>query len=135
MGSARSENKVGWACRTVLVLLGSALGQTGNPSSITQRRIHKNTRSRPGVTSHSGGLAFHAIALDSRCQGKRRAHPEEDQGVSSIKPDYSGRQMDGTEEVARGLVVTGGGGPVPLEPGKKILDQVSRLVEVAVIGE
>ena len=42
--------------------------------------------------------------------------------------------MDGTEEVARGLAVTGGGGPVPLEPGKRILDQVSRLVEAVVMG-
>ena len=42
--------------------------------------------------------------------------------------------MDGTEAVAGGLVVTGDDGQVLLEFGEEIFVQVSRLVEVAVMG-
>ena len=42
-------------------------------------------------------------------------------------------QMDGPQEVASGLVVARGNGPVMLQACEEVLDQMTRLVEVAVI--
>ena len=42
--------------------------------------------------------------------------------------------MDGTQEVARGLVVARGNGAALLESSKKVFNQVTRLVQVAVIA-
>ena len=42
--------------------------------------------------------------------------------------------MDGTREVARGFVITRGNGAALLEPGEEVLDQVARLVQMAVIA-
>ena len=42
--------------------------------------------------------------------------------------------MGDAQEVARGLVVARGNGAVLLEPRKEVLDQVTGLVQVAVIG-
>ena len=54
--------------------------------------------------------------------------------MSSLEPNDSGSQMDGAQEVARGLVVAHGNGAVLLEPGKEVLDQVTGPVQVAVIA-
>ena len=42
--------------------------------------------------------------------------------------------MDGTEEVASALVIAGGDGPELLQLGEEVLDQMTRLVEVTVVG-
>ena len=39
--------------------------------------------------------------------------------------------MDGTQEVARGLVIARGNGAVLLEPGEKVLNQVTSLAKLA----
>lgn len=51
----------------------------------------------------------------------------------SIEPNGAGGEMDGGEKVARGLVVAAGNGAELLEFGEEVLDQVARLVEVAVV--
>ena len=56
-----------------------------------------------------------------------------DSGVSSIEPNDSDNQMDGAQEVARGFVAAARGNDAVLfEPGKGVLDQVVRLVRMAV---
>lgn len=52
--------------------------------------------------------------------------------MSSIKPDSCGGEVNGGEEVPRGLVVTGGNGTKLLELGEEVLDEVACLVEVSV---
>src|SRR4051812_4411831 len=54
--------------------------------------------------------------------------------MSSIKPNDTGSEVDCREEVAGGLVIARGDGAELLEPGEEILDQMARLVEVAIIG-
>ena len=44
------------------------------------------------------------------------------QGLSSIEPDDAGGQMDGPQEIACGLVVSCGNGPILLESGKEVLN-------------
>ena len=39
--------------------------------------------------------------------------------------------MDGTQEVARGLVITRGNGAVLSEPGEEVLNQVTSLAQLA----
>lgn len=53
--------------------------------------------------------------------------------MSSIEPDDCRRHIDCPEEVAGGLVIAGGNRTVLLEPGKEILDQVTRPVDVTII--
>ena len=53
--------------------------------------------------------------------------------MPSIKPNDSGSQMDGCEEIASGLVVARGNSAVLFEPTKEIFDQMSRLVDFFVI--
>lgn len=117
------------ACRTVLVLLGSVISRTGNPASIAQRRIHRNPRLRPAFASHPQESAFRAIALDSPGQRKRHPHAKS-YGVSSIKPDDSRCEMDGTEEVVGGLVSQLSRAVTPMwptRPGKSSLIRTGRL--------
>ncbi len=40
--------------------------------------------------------------------------------------------MDGAQEVARGLVVARGNGPILLEPGKEVLNDMACLVQSAI---
>jgi hypothetical protein len=54
--------------------------------------------------------------------------------VSSIEPNDTGGEVDGSEEVLGGLVVAGCDGAELLESGEEVLDQMTRLVEIAVIG-
>ena len=54
-------------------------------------------------------------------------------GVSSIEQNDRGNPIDGAEEVAGGLVVAGGDGPVLLEFGEEVLDQVPILVQHPVV--
>lgn len=52
--------------------------------------------------------------------------------MSSNKPDGSGSEVDGGEEVASGFVVAGGDGTEELEFGEEVFDQVACLVEFLV---
>ena len=52
--------------------------------------------------------------------------------LSSIKPNDSGSQMNSIQEVARSFVVARSNGAVRLEPDEEVLDQVTRLVQMAV---
>ena len=52
--------------------------------------------------------------------------------MSSIEPDCSGSEVDSGEEIAGGFVVAGGDGAELFEFAEEVLDQVARLVEVAV---
>ena len=52
--------------------------------------------------------------------------------MSSIEPDYSGGEVDGGEEISGGLIVAGGDGPELFELAEEILDQMARLVELAI---
>ncbi len=52
---------------------------------------------------------------------------------SSIEPSEAGNEVDGGEEVARGLVVACCDGPELLHPGKDILDQMAFLVEFPIV--
>ena len=54
------------------------------------------------------------------------------QGLSSIKLNDRGGEVDGGQKVARGLVVAGGDGSELLEFAEEVLDQVTLLIEVAV---
>ena len=54
-------------------------------------------------------------------------------GLSSIEPDDCCCQVNGGEEVARGLVVARGDGTELLESSKEVLNEVTRHVEVAVV--
>ena len=56
-----------------------------------------------------------------------------DQRSAYIEPNKPGGQVDGGEEVARGLVVAGGDGTKLLEFGEEVLDEVTRLVDVLVV--
>lgn len=55
-------------------------------------------------------------------------------GLSSIKPNYCCGQIIGIKEVTRRFVVTRGDGVVLIESGKKVLDQMADLVQMAVIA-
>lgn len=50
----------------------------------------------------------------------------------SIEPVGSGSQMDGTKEVARGLVIARGSSAVLFEPDEEVFDQVMGLAQLAV---
>jgi hypothetical protein len=52
--------------------------------------------------------------------------------VSSIEPDDSGCEVDGSEEISGGFVVAGGDSSELFEFTEEILDQVARLVEFRV---
>ena len=52
--------------------------------------------------------------------------------MSSIEPNDAGGKVDGSEEVAGGLVIAGCDGAELLEPGEEVLNQVPFLLEVAV---
>lgn len=52
--------------------------------------------------------------------------------MSSIKPDHAGRQINGGEEVACGLIVTGCDRAVLFEFGEEVLNQVTSGVEMAI---
>ena len=54
--------------------------------------------------------------------------------MSSIKPNNGCGQIDGAEEVLGRLVVTRGDGTILFEASEEVLDQVPRLVDVAVVG-
>ena len=53
--------------------------------------------------------------------------------MSSIEPNNGGGEIDGTEEVAGGLVVAGGNAAILLELVEELLDQVTCPVQVLVI--
>jgi len=53
--------------------------------------------------------------------------------LSSIKPNECSGQVDGGEEVARGLVVPRGDGAELFEFGEEILNEVTRLVDIAIV--
>jgi hypothetical protein len=53
--------------------------------------------------------------------------------VSSIEPNGSSSEINGSQKVAGGLVVAGGNGPELLELTKEVLDQMARLVQVFVV--
>ena len=48
--------------------------------------------------------------------------------MSSIKPDDSGGELNGGEEIACGFIVAGGNAPELLESAKEIFNQMARLV-------
>lgn len=52
--------------------------------------------------------------------------------MSSIEPNGCGGEVDGGEEVSRGLVVAGGDGAELLELGEEVFDEMPGLVEGAV---
>ena len=52
--------------------------------------------------------------------------------MSSIEPDSSGGEVDGGEEISGGFVIACGDGSELFELAEEILDQVARLVELAV---
>ena len=52
--------------------------------------------------------------------------------MSSIEPDCSAGEVHGGAEIFGGFVVAGGDGAELLEPAEEVLDQVARLVAVAV---
>ena len=52
--------------------------------------------------------------------------------MSSIVPDSSGGEVDRGEEISGGFVVARGDGAERFEFAEEVLDQVARLVEVAV---
>jgi hypothetical protein len=52
--------------------------------------------------------------------------------VSSIKPDGSGGEVDGGEEISGGLVVARGDGSELLELAEEVLNQVTLFVELSV---
>jgi hypothetical protein len=52
--------------------------------------------------------------------------------MSSIKPNNSGGQVNGGEEVACGFSVSRRNGPVLLEPGEEILNEVARFISVPI---
>ena len=54
--------------------------------------------------------------------------------MSSIKPDSSGGKLNGGEEIASGFVVAGGNGSELLEFAKEVLDQMTCLVQMLIIG-
>ena len=54
--------------------------------------------------------------------------------MSSIEPDSSGREIEGSEKVACGLVIAGRDGAELLELTKEVLDAMACLVEVFVVG-
>lgn len=53
--------------------------------------------------------------------------------MSSIEPNDGCDELNGSEEVAPGLVVAGGDGAKLLEPGEEVLDQMASFEEVAII--
>lgn len=54
--------------------------------------------------------------------------------MPSIEPGDAGGQVDGGQEVCGSLVVAGRDRPELLELGEEVLDQVTRLVQILVIG-
>ena len=52
--------------------------------------------------------------------------------MSSIEPDGSGGEVDSGEEISGGFVVEGGDGAALFEFAEEVLDQMARLVEVAI---
>ncbi len=54
-------------------------------------------------------------------------------GVSSVEQDGCSHQVDCAEEVALGLVVPGGYGTGLFQGTEEVLDQMARLVEIAVV--
>lgn len=53
--------------------------------------------------------------------------------MSSIEPNNSGSEIDGTEEVTGGLVVAGGNAAILLELVEELLNQMTRPVQVLVV--
>ena len=53
--------------------------------------------------------------------------------MSSIKPDDSSSEIDGTQKVSASLIVACGNGSILLEFGKEVLNQVARFVQYLVI--
>lgn len=53
--------------------------------------------------------------------------------MSSIEPDHGGSNVDGTQKVADRFVVARGNGPVLLELGEEVLDQMPGLIEMLVV--
>jgi len=52
--------------------------------------------------------------------------------VSSIEPNRAGGEINGSEEVAGGLVIASGDGTKLLEFGEEVLDQVARFIEMPI---
>jgi hypothetical protein len=52
--------------------------------------------------------------------------------VSSIEPDESGCEVDGSQEISGGFVVAGGDSSELFELTEEILDEVSRFIEFSV---
>jgi len=53
--------------------------------------------------------------------------------MSSIKPNDSCGEIDGTEEVSRCFVISGCDGAVLFQPGKEVFDQMPSFVEMFVV--
>ena len=54
--------------------------------------------------------------------------------MSSIKPNDAGDELDGGEEVPRGLLVSGGDRTKLLDLGEEVLDQVTRRIKLSVVA-
>ena len=54
-------------------------------------------------------------------------------GLSSIKPNDAGDELDASQEVPRGLLVSGGDGTELLDLGEEVLDQMARGIKLLVI--
>ena len=54
-------------------------------------------------------------------------------GLSSIKPNDTGDELDSGQKVPRSLLVAGGDCPKLLKPGEEILDQMARAIKLPVI--
>jgi hypothetical protein len=52
--------------------------------------------------------------------------------VSSIQPDSSGGEVDGSEKISDGLVIAGGNCAELFEFAEEVLDQVARFIELLV---
>jgi hypothetical protein len=53
--------------------------------------------------------------------------------LSSIEPNDAGDEVDGSQEVPRGLLVAGGDCTEPLDPSEEVLDQMARGIKLPVI--
>ena len=72
----------------------------------------------------------------SLCEMPRACHQSMSRCIRrlwcSIEPNHGSGQVNGTQKVARCLVITRSNGPVLLETRKEVLDQVACLVQMPV---
>jgi hypothetical protein len=55
------------------------------------------------------------------------------EGLSSIKPNDAGDELDGSQEVARGLLVAGGDRTKLLDPGDEVLNQMACAIKLSIV--